>query len=611
MSLLRPSSPPGPEKADGRRLSLTGALTVMGAAGMFLGQPNVLFHFPPLVLAFPFSLYLLSALAPSDKKAFFRCWLLGLAGHAAGLYWLVNPMHDVGGLPYELAWPGVLALCAYLACYSGLAGLGMRRLRRFFFLDGPGGERPEAGRAGGVFRAFSALAGLAPAALLAGCAYAGFEVLCGWLFTGFPWLSLSSAFALWPAWVQAASLVGSYGLSAGFAAAACLGASAFLAPSPAGRLAAGVLALGLAAAFPLYGGVRLAAPLPEPAGPPLSFVMVQGNIDQNQKWDPLFQEATITHYLNLSARALRDWRAAHPENGPALVLWPETAMPFYYQAHPEYAGRLRRFAAEHRVNLAFGTLGAAGQGRDGQTQDRLYNRLCLLSADGRGVAGFYDKQHLVPFGEYIPFASSLTFLRNIAQGMDFAPGATDEPLTLVLPPALSPVRPSVRPDPLPEASPPAGGGENRVSAPPWADQAETRVSLGVLICYEAIFPSLAQKRVASGATVLVNVSNDGWFGRSSAPLQHLGLAAMRAVEQARPIARATNTGYTVAIDSRGRVTQRGMRLFADDVLFATVRPSAEITVYHRIHPAPEAVLVASAFFSLFGSFLRRPKFSHP
>lgn len=572
---------------------------------MFLGQPNPFFHVPALVLGFPFCLHLLSALAPSDKSAFFRCWLLGLAGHAAGLYWLVNPMHDVGGLSYELAWPGVLLLSAYLACYSGLAGLGMRRLRRFFALGGPEKARAGAGSESTSFTGgslvSSLLTGLVPASLLSGCAYAGFEILCGALFTGFPWISLSSAFALWPAWVQAASLVGSYGLSACFAAAACLGAAALLTPSRPERLTGALLSLILVGAFPLYGNLRLAAPLPKPVSPPLSLIMVQGNIDQNQKWDPRFQQATIAHYLNMSVQALQDARAAHPENAPALVLWPETAMPFYFQAHPEFAGRLRRFAAEHNVSLAFGALGVDQDPQDSTAPNLLYNRLYLLSANGR-VAGFYDKQHLVPFGEYIPFASSLNFLRNMAQGLDFSSGTIDRPLPLA--------RPQARPDPLADAPVPAtAGGETQASAPQ-ADRAEQRVPLGVLICYEAIFPSLAQKRVENGATVLVNVSNDGWFGKSSAPLQHLSLTAMRAVEQARPIARSTNTGYTVAIDARGRINERAERLFTDVALFASVQPSDEITIYHRIHPAPEILLVALAFFSLFGYILRRTRISH-
>ncbi len=593
MSFLRQSARTGRENGGSsssfRRDWRVCALIVPGAACLLIGQPNPFFHAPVLVLGFPLCLCLLAALAPTDKSAFFRCWLLGLAGNAAGLYWLVNPMHDVGGLGYELAWPGVLLVAAYLAGYSALAGLAMRRIRRLFALD----ETMDAATPAKRPLALFLLTGLVPAALLCGAVYAGFEVLCGVLFTGFPWLSLSSAFALHPAWVQAASLVGSYGLSACFAAAACLGAFALLAPALSERIGAAVPALVLTAALPFGGNLRLAQPLPEAV--PLSILMVQGNIDQNQKWDPQFQEGTIAHYQDMTSRAINDLRAARPDAGPDMVIWPETAMPFYFQAHPEYAGRLRRFAAEMNVNLAFGALGAGPAPQGSENPAGLYNRLYLLSTNGR-IAGFYDKEHLVPFGEYIPFASSLTFLRNIMQGLDFSPGTSARPLLLA--------RPQPRRDPLADAPLPSQSGEeNREPASP-AAQANRPVGIGVLICYEAIFPSLAQKRVDEGATVLVNVSNDGWFGKSSAPLQHLGLTAMRAVEQARPIARATNTGYTVAIDARGRIREHNDRLFVDGTLFASVRPSNEITVYHRIHPVPEISLVVLAFFSLFGYRLR-------
>ena len=145
-------------------------------------------------------------------------------------------------------------------------------------------------------------------------------------------------------------------------------------------------------ALPFGGALRLGQLLPEAA--PLFILMVQGNIDQNQKWDPQFQEATIAHYQDMTRRAINDLRAAHPNAEPDLVIWPETAMPFYFQAHPEYSGRLRRFAAEMNVNLAFGALGAGPAPQGSENPAGLYNRLYLLSANGR-IAGFYDKEHLV------------------------------------------------------------------------------------------------------------------------------------------------------------------------------------------------------------------------
>ncbi|MDR2488435.1 MAG: apolipoprotein N-acyltransferase [Desulfovibrio sp.] len=612
-------------------------LIVFGALGLFFGQPNSAFHFPALVLAFPFSLYLLSALAPSDISAFFRCWLLSLVGHSAGLYWLVNPIHDVGGLHYSLAAPLVLLAATYLACYSALAGLGMRWIRRLFGLDKPESPQTSAGIAASSpigmrssvctqeycnfealhsalpakmtfactswargalrfapreqFHSQIALGAFLAASFLAGLIYAGFETLCGTLFTGFPWFTLASSFVPWPAWIQMASLIGNHGLTACFAASACLGAAAFIASSRRERITAAIVSLLLAGIPPVYGELRLAEPPPDLSGPPVSIIMIQGNIDQNQKWDPQFQKSTINHYLQMSLSALNRLRATQPDIIPDLVLWPETSMPFYFHAHPEYSARLRRFAAEHTVNLAFGALGATLDARNETTFGPLYNRLYLLSSKGE-LNGIYDKQHLVPFGEYIPFAAFLPFLQNIAQGLDFSPGSITAPLPLS--------GHQTQPPPPVDAPPPSS---DHAILPPSHEQRPTL--LGVLICYEAIFPSLAQERVRNGATVIINISNDGWFGESSAPLQHLYLTAMRAVEQARPIARATNTGYTAAIDARGRIKTRSARLFTDETLLAQVQPSREITLYHRMHPMPEVLLIALAVLSFLAYTLPR------
>lgn len=534
-----------------RRLSpLTLFIVLLGAAGFFFGMPNTVLHFPPLALLYPLCLYLLASLAPTGKLAFFHGWLLGLAAHTAGLYWMVYPMHDVAGIPFALAVPCVLLLFSYFACYGALACLAMRNLRLLFGAPGPGST----GR----------LASFLLPPLLGGLAFAGFEVLCGVLFTGFPWLNLSAAFGFSESWIQAASLFGGYGLSGLFAVAACLAAADLLAFPDRKRIA---LVLGAVVLFsiPGYGLLRLDKDRPEPSGPPLSLVMIQGNIDQNQKWLPAFQKGTLEHYITLSERVLRELHNADPRKATDLVLWPETAMPFYFELHPEYAERLYRFASDNQVGLAFGSLGVL---RTAHQPARLNNRLYLLSPSG-GIAGYYDKRHLVPFGEYTPFSADIPLLRDLLQGMDFSPGTVTEPIPLS-----------------------TGKGI---------------FSLGVLICYEAIFPSLAQERVEHGADILVNVSNDGWFRKSSAPWQHLSHVALRAVEQSRPVLRATNTGVTAVLDARGRILSRIEGLFVDDTLAATAEPCKEITFFHRVHPIPEMGLVALALFSLFGYKLRKSR----
>ena len=509
-------------------------LAGLGATGIFFGLPNTLLHVPLLSLLFPFSLYMLAATAPGGKQAFKRGWWLGFCGNIAGLYWLVFPLHDVAGIPLVLAIPFVALLFVYLSLFTALASLGLYNLR---------------GLAAAVCKGRACFA-----VLLGGLAYGGFEVFCSWLFTGFPWLTLSTAFAFQPAWTQVASLVGTYGLSAFYAVAAFAAAAACL-ESGKPRLVAAAVALGILLALPGYGMFRLTQ-VPEQKEQPLSLIMVQGNIDQNLKWDPAFQKATLDHYLALSKEALSACASSPSCPKPELILWPETAMPFYFQQHHEHAATLRRFATDNSIYLAFG---APALLRDAHNTS-LLNRLYMLSPSGV-TAGFYDKEHLVPFGEYTPFAANIPFLSDVLQGMNFTPGMHNKPLRL-------------------------------------RRQDNSDLLMGALICYEAIFPALAQERVEQGAEILINISNDGWFRKSSAPLQHLAHAVLRCVEQSRSLARATNTGITAAVDPYGRLTARLDGLFIDGALTTTVEPCRKTTLYHRIRPVPEVLLAVLALFSL-------------
>ena len=514
-------------------------LACLGATGIFFGLPNAILHIPLLALLFPFSLYMVAATAPDKRQAFRHGWGLGFCGNAAGLYWLVFPLHDVAGIPFIFAIPFVVLLFVYLALFTALAALGLYNLRGFAATVCKG-------------RFCSSLP-----FLLGGIAYGGFEVFCSWLFTGFPWLTLSTAFAFQPAWTQAASLVGAYGLSAFYATAAFAAAAACLASGKARMVPVGI-ALAILLALPGYGMFRLAH-LPDRNEQPLPLFMVQGNIDQSLKWDPAFQKATLDHYLALSQRALPDATFARP----ALMLWPAPAMPFYFEQQHEYAAAIRLFAADNGIYLAFGAPAVLRDARGSS----LLNRLHLLSPSGL-TAGFYDKEHLVPFGEYTPFGAAIPLLRDVLQGMDFSPGRHNTPLRL-------------------------------------RGQGDSELLLGALICYEAIFPALAQERVKQGAEILINVSNDGWFRKSSAPLQHLAHAVLRSVEQSRSLARATNTGVTAAIDPFGRVTARLEGLFVDGTLHTTIVPNRETTLYHRLRPVPELLLMALALFSLFSYTFRR------
>lgn len=525
-------------------------LILLGALGLFFGFPNPLAQVPLLLLLCPFSLYLLAARNPKGKAAFLRGWLLGLAGQSLALYWLTVPMIEVGQLPLFLAVPALMLLTAYLSLYYGLTALAMHLAAKWFEGSGRG-----------------SLSGfLAP--ITGGLAFAAGELFCGRLFSGFPWLNLASGFVPWPEWVQGASLVGSYGMSALFAAAASFAACAALKRGVKERLPSAGACLAVLVIIWGFGRYRLSLPpLPDAGSTTVRFIAVQGNIDQNRKWTPAYQAATVDHYIALTQKGLREAgriKANGPRPAMTMALWPETAMPFYFETHTALADKIRNFALQQDAAIGFGTLHRV------LTPARiiLTNRFLLLNPRG-DIVGHYDKEHLVPFGEYIPGPLDFAFLHNILQGMYFSPGLALEPLFLSV---KDPLADAPRP-PLVNGKPQVLNGQSQAFAP--------SLAAGVLICYEAIFPELAQKRVKSGADILINISNDGWFGKTSAPAQHLNLAAMRAVEQNRYLVRGTNTGYTALISPRGIIEKKG-GLYLDEVFVFDARTLTGLTPFHHI-----------------------------
>jgi apolipoprotein N-acyltransferase len=220
------------------------------------------------------------------------------------------------------------------------------------------------------------------------------------------------------------------------------------------------------------------------------------------------------------------------EKGARIVVWPETAVPSYYQADPELAERMREFSTSRNVHLVFGSPGYEISGRD----VLLYNRVYHLSP--KRDEEFYDKTMLVPFGEYVPLARYMPFIDKIVPGEgEFARGV-------------------------------------------WGGPFKTPVHSGVLVCYEISFPSLARREVYDGSAILINVTNDAWFGRSWGPYQHLAMAVVRARENRVPVIRAANTGISAIIDRSGR-TIRSIPLGKRGVIIADVDIGDRQTIYTR------------------------------
>jgi len=467
---------------------------VMALAGAWFGFANPWLHFPAAILLLPAALVLTALRARSAGHAFRSGLLAALPGYAASLYWLAIPVHDYGNLPWALALPCPVLVGALLAAYGGVFAAGMYLARHR--ATGPLG------------------------ALLAGLLWASLELLRNHFLTGFPWLTLASALSPWPAALGLASWVGGFGLSG---AVAALGHALFAAR---GRAKLMVLPLALLVLLP----ASLRGP-ETPAGE-ASVGLIQGNIDQGLKWDEAMQASIVKTYTDLS----REAAGRYPLD---LLVWPETAMPFYFQDPGVFADAVHAGAARTGVPLLAGAPAYSVPTAPGSPRYVLHNRAYLL--DGRGeTVSWYDKEHLVPFGEYVPLGEWLPFITKLVPGQfEFRPGVTTAPLT------------------------------------------SGAMSMGLLICYEAIFPELAQKQVELGANVLVNISNDAWFGRSSAPLQHLHLAVLRAVEQNRAIIRGTNTGISVFIEPDGSLKDPST-LFTQAIVHDPHVPLlTETTFYHE------------------------------
>ena len=359
-------------------------------------------------------------------------------------------------------------------------------------------------------------------------AWVAVEMARSYLFSGFPWMLLGYTLAGSATLRQAADLAGVPGLSFLLALSSV---SVYIAgrrladrfqPKAAIPLIPGIVAILFLVLYGRSGSANAAgsaARIPE-----VKVAIAQGGIDQSEKWNPGNQLATLGIYGELTRKA-RD-------AGAQVVVWPETAAPFLYGWEVGLSLQLEAIAARGGIPIVFGA-----PWYDPSSQ-KFYNSVFLM--DARGVVlGRYDKRHLVPFGEYIPLRSVLFFLTKLTQGAgDFSTGTSS---------ALFPVH-----------------GQ----------------PVAASICYEALFPVLIREGVHEGATWLVNVTNDAWFGDTVAPHQHLAMARMRCVEFRRPMVRAANSGISAVIDADGEIAA-SLGLFRRGVLVAGVRPSTGETVYAK------------------------------
>jgi apolipoprotein N-acyltransferase len=380
----------------------------------------------------------------------------------------------------------------------------------------------------GAIHAHVSLAFGARAVLFAPVVFVACEFLREHLLFGFPWCLLGYSQVEFSELIQVAAFAAVHGVSFLVAASSAGLAYAFMAREAFERRLGLTLPALLISAAMAYGHTRLQRPIVEDAA--LTVGVIQASIPQDQKWESALLQANIDRHLALSAEAVR--------RDARLIVWPESAIGYELDLYPEVRKQISDFASREGVFLLAGN---DDRERDGSGVLRSYVGAKLVSPEG-AIAMRYHKMRLVPFGEYLPLPSSMVSLlslgRLVESVSDFTAGT--EAVT------------------------------GRVLG----------ISVGAFICYEAIFPSLVRRFSLTGAQVLVNVTNDGWYGTSAAPYQHYAMARFRAVENRRFLVRAANTGISAIIDPLGRELVRS-ELMEQRALVGEVRGISELTFYAR------------------------------
>lgn len=476
-------------------------LTLLGAVFYVLSFPKVSWSFLIWVAFIPW-------FAAWENQRAGRRFRRGLAAgilSSLGLYyWLIHAMRHYGGLDGMTSFVILLLLVLYLALYFGI---------------------------------FAWLWGLFPSRDLWTClwtpsVWVGLEYVRARLLTGFPWELTGHSQHNFLTLIQISELTGVYGISFLILLVNQTLYRLVLVKDPSrreGRKKWTVFALVFLTGILILAFGQLALHQEKEKdrmAQALSVAVIQGNIDQAVKWNPAFQEMTLSRYLELS-------RSTAPSR-PEVVVWPETAVPFYFLREPIHSPKIFQLAREMGTHLLFGS--PAVEYRAGEAP-RFHNRAYLLGPDGR--VSHYDKVHLVPFGEYVPLKKWLPFVGKMVEAVgDFSPGE----------------------------------GAFALNHP--------RGKLGVLICFETIFPELSRALNHDRAVLLANLTNDAWYGRTSGPYQHLSLLVFRAVENRVWVARAANTGISVFIDSTGKIRD-ALSLFQAGTLTSSVPLRGEKTFYAR------------------------------
>ncbi len=470
-----------------------------------------------LVLSFPrFDFFLLAwtgfvpllfSLWKKDwREAFLFGFVFGMVYFFGTLYWVYHSINHFGGISFLSSIIIVLFLSAYLSLFPAFFSMLYSQVYRKTRL---------------------------PALFIAPVLWVSIEFIRSYALTGFPWSSIGYSQYRFLSLIQVSDISGVYGISF-----LVLAVNGFICDLlllrkrlkemplfPLSYFMAGAsLLLVLIIASLGYGFWRLHQ---DRDGRSLTISVIQGNIEQDKKWEPVYQDEVINIYSRLSEEAMK--------KQPSLIVWPETAVPFLFGSDMVNTERIIQFQKQTGTALLFGSV--LEKRRTAESTD-LSNSAVLLDREGK-KSYVYDKIHLVPFGEYVPLRKVLFFIDKLVVGIgDYIPGRQYL-------------------------------------------QADTELGrFGTLICYEVIFPGLVRKFFTRGGDFMVTITNDAWFGNTAGPYQHFSMTVFRAIENRKPLARAANTGISGFIDSNGRIlTQSG--LFERQVLTYTLKTDPSMTFYTK------------------------------
>jgi apolipoprotein N-acyltransferase len=409
-------------------------------------------------------------------------FITGIVSYIGIIYWIAYVIVNYGYLPLHVGIILMLLLACYLSVYIALFAGCIIYFRRKI-----------------------------PLYWTAPVLWVCFEYGKSFILTGFPWENLGYSQYLNTYLIQIADVAGVFGLSFLIVLTNAAIFEIINKKSTREYVLVGVVCFILAGVY-AYGFCRLDQvnkAVRNSQGTEVS--LIQGNIDQSIKWNENYQKETLNKYEQLSLKN-------SPGNG-SLIIWPETAVPFIFQDQNSLHDQIRSLSLKTKSWLIFGSV---SRSREKDNND-YFNSAYLLSPSGE-IKGKYDKVHLVPYGEYVPFRNVLPFVKGFTEGIgDFGTGAGYHPLSL------------------------------------------NDKKIGILICYEAILPFAARMYKKESAELLVNITNDAWFGSTSAPFQHFSMAVFRAVETRLYLVRAANTGISGIIDPGGRIIAK-TDIFREDAL---------------------------------------------